>query len=59
MGATWLCPNITSNKDNNITYQNNPDKLPFGSNLNFVVNHCNVTALRKNITDPNCMNDYN
>jgi hypothetical protein len=54
--TTWLCPNIPHG-DEQYYLQNDPWQYNFGADLNFVVNFCYVSALRKGIVDPNCVTD--
>ena len=46
----WLCPNITE-----MVLMSDPYNYDFGQNFNFVLNYCDVTAIRNGITDPNCV----
>ena len=47
-----MCPNL--NHDGFILH-NDPWNQNFGTNLNFVVNFCKVSADRENITDSGCV----
>ena len=51
-GDRWLCPNLGSE---GYILQNDPWTQNVGTNLNFVVNFCSVSAQRQNITDSGCM----
>lgn len=51
--TNWLCPNIPPG--DTYVLQNDPWNYNFGTNFNFVVNYCFVSAQRQGITDPNCV----
>ena len=54
LGSTWMCPNIKRE----IILQYDPFTYKFGHNFNFVVNYCDVSAERKNITDLGCEKNH-
>ena len=51
-GDRWLCPNFG---DEGYILQNDPWTQNVGTNLNFVVNFCSVSAQRQNISDSGCI----
>ena len=52
--TTWKCPNLPQQ---GFVLQNDPFNYDFGTNFNFVVNFCFVSAERQDQPDPNCITD--
>jgi hypothetical protein len=53
--TTWMCPNFPITGESQFTLQNDPWQYNFGEDLNYAVNYCWVSAIRKGIVDPNCV----
>lgn len=55
--TNWTCPNFPITGGEQYHLQNDPWQYNYGTNLNYVINFCWVSAQRKGITDPGCVTD--